>query len=170
MLLHLPPTGRPSARCAAYEERARRWLDTAPRPSTPRLPPQSADCPCSCGRSLTWDQGGGDGPARPAHDRYRHRRCTSATRTHPGSGPATRTPTVFCANTFRREQTCHPLDRRRTSRPSPSRINYQAPQGPRLEALPPKSLHSKLHSLQQPGVASIPLNLPNTPLCDLARP
>ena len=46
------------------------------------------------------------GQARPTQGSMAVSRSTSATRTHPGNAPATRTPTSCCASTSPRELTC----------------------------------------------------------------
>ncbi len=68
----------------ARQERARRWPATVPRPSATRSPPRSHAARAAA-PVADLGPGRGDGPARPAQDRHRHRRSTSATRTAPGS-------------------------------------------------------------------------------------
>ena len=134
LLLHLPPMDghgsrarieeRPRARRPRRRGRARRDRRRHRHPA--RAAPAIADLgPRS-----------GDGPARPAQDRHRASRSTSATRTAPGSAAPTRTPTDCCASTSRRAPTS-PDTPLATSTPSPSR-STPGPARPSAGRHPPK--------------------------------
>ena len=82
-------------------------------------------------RSLTWDQGAEMAQHAQLRDRHRPRTSTSATRTAPGSGAPTRTPTDCYASTSPRAPTS-PDTPETTSTPSP-RPQQPTPQDPRME-------------------------------------
>src|SRR5665647_110415 len=74
-------------------------------------------------------------------------RSTSATRTHPGSAAATRTPMACCANTSRREPTCPVTPSATWPRsPSPSTADPERPWTGRPQPRPSIS-YSPFHKL-----------------------
>ena len=158
MLLHLPrmegfgttPTVKNGPALAGHGAEAVRDAITA----------QIGTLPEQLRRSLTWDQGRRDGPARPAQDRRRHR------------GLLLRPPLALAATQQREHQRPAapvlpqghrpvPMDRRRARRRR-RRPQQQTPQDPRLahtrRGLPATAI------LTTTGRCCIdPLNLPSTP-------
>ena len=118
--------GRPDHRARAASPRSGPWSSGRPgspcwsRCRTARPPAAVADALVpviggAAGRAApVADLGPGQGDDRPPADRGRRRRArsTSATRTHPGSGAATRTPTGCCASTSPRAPTSPPTPQR----------------------------------------------------------
>ena len=92
-----PPGSRCWCRCPSGKA-------AEPRSRTP-LTPVIAGLPDALRRSLTWDQGSEMASTRRSRS-PRTARSTSATRTRPGSGAPTRTPTGCCASTSPRAPTC----------------------------------------------------------------
>ncbi len=95
LLLHLAETARAAVNVEAAMRKA------------------IATLPAELRRSITWDQGSGDGQPRAVHDRDRDHRSTSVTRTARGSEARTRTPTGCCASTCPRAPTSPSAHRRR---------------------------------------------------------
>ena len=117
MLLHLPPMdGRDAPRIKNGPP-----LTGARSRGGPRRDRRS-DRHASRTAAPVVDLGPGrrDGPARPAADRHRSRRSTSATRRARGSAAPTRTPTGCCASISPRAPTS-PATAPTTSPPSPPR-------------------------------------------------